>query len=162
MNMKHWLMRPPVFREAQPQDLTRLSKIHQACFPHYWSTAELQSIYQQKGVFVLIARQSGAFIGKLTSGFVIIRSIAGEAEVLTIAVDPNYQGLGVGRKLMQQAMFRLYSERVETLFLEVDEVNQTAVSLYKRLGFKQVGERKGYYAASKGSGTALVMQCRLL
>ncbi|AEV35007.1 Ribosomal-protein-alanine acetyltransferase [Pseudovibrio sp. FO-BEG1] len=161
--MKSWWTseKPPVIERAEKDDLPKLAKLHAECFKQNWGTAELTTIFEQKGVFFLSARTSGV-TGKTDLGFVVIRSIAGEAEVLTIAVSPKQQNKGIGRKLMEAAIFQLYSDRTEALFLEVDDTNDSALKLYKKLGFKQVGERKAYYAASEGSGTALVMRCDLL
>ncbi len=161
--MKSWWTseKPPVIERANKDDLPQLAKLHAECFKQNWGTAELTSIFEQKGVFFLSVRQSSPK-GKFDLGFVVIRAIAGEAEVLTIAVSPKQQNKGIGRKLMEAAIFQLYSDRTEALFLEVDDTNLSALKLYTKLGFKQVGERKAYYAASEGSGTALVMRCDLL
>ena len=56
-------------------------------------------------------------------------------------------------------MRHLYSERAEALFLEVDESNAAAIGLYRRLGFRDVGRREGYYSARDGrKSSALVMR----
>ncbi len=161
--MKSWWTseKPLMIERAEKDDLPDLAKLHAECFKQHWGTAELTTLFEQKGVFILTARTSRV-TGQANLGFVIIRSVAGEAEVLTIAVSPKQQNRGIGRKLMEAAIFQLYSDRTEALFLEVDDTNSAALKLYKKLGFKQVGERKAYYAASEGSGTALVMRCDLL
>ena len=65
------------------------------------------------------------------------------------------------KRLMQEAMFRLYGERCASVFLEVDGANEAALHLYRSLRFQQVGERKGYYRQSEKDGTALVMRADL-
>ena len=63
---------------------------------------------------------------------------------------------------MDEALRHLYRERVETCFLEVAHDNRAALSLYESLGFKTVGERKGYYHRNDGpAGAALVMRLKL-
>ncbi|OKL44477.1 ribosomal protein S18-alanine N-acetyltransferase [Pseudovibrio exalbescens] len=161
MSLSWFKTQLPVIEEAQQHDLPELANIHSACFTHGWGTAELASLYGQIGVFFLAAWVGSTPQRRELVGFLAIRSVAGEAEVLTIAVHPRHRGRGIARKLMHDGIFRLYSERAEVLFLEVDEANTAAVTLYKKLGFKQVGVRKGYYSASEGSGTALVMRCEL-
>lgn len=96
------------------------------------------------------------------AGFAIMRTAADEAEILTLAVSPNDRRRGLGRMLVEEAARRAYHDRVESLFLEVDETNHAAVSLYKRLGFETVGQRSSYYQkADAPPSTALVMRLRL-
>ena len=63
---------------------------------------------------------------------------------------------------MDEALRQLYRERVRSCFLEVDPDNAPAVSLYRSLGFAQVGARKGYYQRpGADAGAALVMRLDL-
>ena len=87
---------------------------------------------------------------------------------MTIAVAKDARGYGLGKALMRAVMGDLYADRIPKLFLEVDETNEAAVSLYKSLGFKQVGEREAYYKpVDRDDGyaptrpRALVMRCEL-
>lgn len=60
---------------------------------------------------------------------------------------------------MQSATREAMMRGAETMFLEVDNANTSAVGLYRKLGFKTVAERKAYYTARDGSkSTALVMR----
>jgi ribosomal-protein-alanine N-acetyltransferase len=70
-----------------------------------------------------------------------------EAEIITIAVDPSERGRGIADRLMREAIRRQQAERVRTIFLEVDETNQPAVNLYKKLGFRITDQRAGYYSS---------------
>ncbi|APU17590.1 MULTISPECIES: ribosomal protein S18-alanine N-acetyltransferase [Actinoalloteichus] len=70
-----------------------------------------------------------------------------EAEVHTIAVDPDYQGGGVGTALLR-ALLRRADEVSATTFLEVRTDNRQAITLYERHGFEVVGLRKRYYQPS--------------
>ena len=63
---------------------------------------------------------------------------------------------------MDAVLRHLHGERAESLFLEVDETNTAAIALYRRLGFRKVGQRKAYYDAGDGSkNAALVMRLDL-
>lgn len=152
---------PPVIEEALDEDLPILAEIQGASFSHKWGTAELSRMKAQKGVDILVARRSSPYGTRTPLGFLILRRAADEAEVITIAVHPRQRGRGIGKKLMEAGLFRLYGERCSHLFLEVDAANEPAVLLYRGLGFKEVGRRKGYYGASEGDGTALVMRIDL-
>ncbi len=152
---------PPVVEDAQQEDLPKLAEIHAQSFSQDWSEEELARLQGQEGVSLRVARRASPYGTRTPLGFVIIRAVADEAEVLTIAVHPRHRGRGIAKKLMEDAMFRLYSDRCASLFLEVDASNESALLLYKSLGFKQVGERKGYYRSGEGAGTALVMRVDL-
>ena len=92
-------------------------------------------------------------------GFALIRVTGEEAEILTIAVTPSWQNHGVGQRLMRTVLANLHADRVAKLFLEVDEGNKSAISLYKRVGFEQVAIRKNYYNLGEGNKShALVMR----
>ncbi|MBO6756431.1 MAG: ribosomal protein S18-alanine N-acetyltransferase [Roseibium sp.] len=152
---------PPVVEDALDEDLPKLAEIHESGFSHQWDADELARLKSQDGILMLTARRAGAYGTRNPLGFLVIRTVADEAEVLTIAVHPRHRGRGVGKKLMQEAIFRLYGDRCACLFLEVDAANEAALLLYRSLGFRQVGERKGYYREADGEGTALVMRIDL-
>ncbi|WP_086930034.1 ribosomal protein S18-alanine N-acetyltransferase [Agarilytica rhodophyticola] len=69
---------------------------------------------------------------------------ADEAELLIIAVDPDYQKRGIAKKLLT-FMESVLSDHANELFLEVRLTNSNAIYLYESLGFNCVGERRGYY-----------------
>lgn len=93
-----------------------------------------------------------ASVGDETAGFCAWRQLtADEAELLNLAVDPAYRRLGVA-----SALLGALSDNVSgTLFLEVAEHNVSAIALYVRLGWQQIGLRKGYY--DQGKTNAVVM-----
>jgi ribosomal-protein-alanine N-acetyltransferase len=78
-------------------------------------------------------------------GFVLARETAGEAEILTLAVAPEARCRGVARKLVQALCAALAARGAESLFLEVACDNHAANALYRRFGFRQMGQRKDYY-----------------
>jgi ribosomal-protein-alanine N-acetyltransferase len=140
----------------QPGDVEAMADIHSRSFARSWNAADIRRLLDGKGVMALVARSEGA--GKEPpSGFVILREAADESEIITIATDPAKRRSGVGRALMHAAIRQLQGDRIARLFLEVSEENAPALSLYRQLGFRQVGIRKGYYVSQgrqTGSGDA--------
>jgi ribosomal-protein-alanine N-acetyltransferase len=153
---------PPVVDRGTTADADDLGEIHASSFHRGWSPAELEALIAQDRVVTMVARRGSPFGSRRPVGFVMVRSTDGEAEVLTLAVNPRHRGKGLGRQLMDAALRRLYHDRVRSVFLEVDEGNAAALGLYARLGFREVGRRRNYYAKAGGpASTALVMRADL-
>ena len=153
--------------EAQPEDYPVLENIHAQSFDRAWSIDELTSTLAVKGTQCFVANIRGKS-AKGAKGFVILRTLAGQSEILTIATDPAYRKRGIARLLLEYAIRRLQAERVGQLFLEVAEDNGAALRLYQSLKFKRIATRKAYYrnrgrCESEGAEkvNALVMQLEL-
>lgn len=148
--------------EAESAEAETLAEIHADSFARNWSADDIAALMADNNVFALAVRRESLFGLRKMAGFVMVRVAADEAEILTIAVSRARRGSGFGRMLMEEALRRLYRERVAACFLEVNRDNQRAVGLYRKLGFEEVGARKGYYDSIAGSdGSALVMRLQL-
>ncbi|HTO33917.1 MAG TPA: N-acetyltransferase [Pararhizobium sp.] len=164
MALTDYFARKPEFDifPLEAADLPQAAAIHELRFTPCWSDGELHALLVQDTVFGFIARQSNALTRPITGGFVLARVAAGEAEILTIGVDPKFARLGLGWRLMRAAIREARDQAAETVFLEVDETNIAAVGLYRKLGFAKVGERRAYYQGVNGAKTAaLVMRLDL-
>lgn len=82
--------------------------------------------------------------------------IAGDAELLMIAVSPQAQGRGYGRQLMNAIHQYLQEQQAEQWFLDVRASNDSAINLYESMGFAQVGARANYYPSPDGHEDALL------
>jgi [ribosomal protein S18]-alanine N-acetyltransferase len=120
-----------------------MAAIHAASFttPRPWSGAEIDSLLQSRFVFALCESQ----------GFLLGRALAGEAELLTLAVDPAARRQGLGAKLVSGFLAQARLRDATTAFLEVAADNLAAQSLYLGIGFTLSGRRKGYYHALDGT-----------
>ena len=119
-----------------------MARLHGLCFvhPRPWNADEFAAVLGSPLCFVLM--QPG--------GFLIGRVVAGEAEVLTLAVDPAARRLGIGRALMQGFLAAATGRGATRAFLEVAADNGAALALYHKAGFAEVGVRRGYYRQSSG------------
>lgn len=139
---------------AELKDAQRLAQLHAQGFFRGWPVADLLGFLEDKATPTYVACDAKRRI----AGFALIRLVADESELLTIAVDPKWRGKGVGRALLDAVFTDLMMSPARKMFLEVDEQNHPAIKLYKRLGFSTISSRKGYYAKADGSAaTALVM-----
>ena len=135
-----------------PSDMAAL---HARCFitPPPWSAQ----------AFAGLQASTGVFTHGDARGFVLGRALAGEAEVLTLAVAPEARRLGLGHALMQHFHDTARDAGAETAFLEVAENNAAAIALYLSLGYTRTGTRRGYFkSADSLSLDALVMAKPLL
>ena len=95
-------------------------------------------------------------------GFILIRVVADEAEILTLAVRPQARRHGLGLSLVEQAAQTAAEHGAARLFLEVAEDNAAARSLYARAGFETAGRRPRYYARANGPAVdALLLSLNL-
>ncbi len=140
----------PVMAEARPRDAAAIAKLHAASFKRGWGEDEFQTLLADRAVMA-----HRAAIGTAPIGFILSRLAAGEAEILSVAIAPNWRGRGFARPLLDLHLRRLAGLGVRAVFLEVDEHNAPANALYRRAGFHQVGRRQGYY---DGEATALVLR----
>lgn len=139
---------------ADTGDAPTLAKLHAQGFYRGWPVSDFVEFLGGKNTPTYIACDARRRI----AGFALIRTVADEAELLTIAVDPKWRGKGVGRALLDAVFADLMLSPARRMFLEVDEQNHSAIALYKRHGFVTISSRKGYYARPDGSAaTALVM-----
>ena len=125
-------------------------EIERRSYPYPW-TRLIFSDCLHAGYSCWVCERQG-----IIQGYGIISIAAGEAHLLNICVGPEWQGRGLGRRLLRR-MFRLAGERnADTLFLEVRESNRTARQLYESEGFVEIGQRRGYYPRDHGREDALV------
>lgn len=122
-----------------------MARIHRAAFTHAraWSAQEIETLGQPPG-----------FIVSRDGGFAIGRAVAGEAELLTLAVDPAVRRRGLGRALLADFEAGCGAAR---LFLEVAADNAAAIALYRSAGWGEIGRRPGYYARGQGAVDAVLM-----
>ena len=88
------------------------------------------------------------------AGLVLIRCVAGECEVLTLGIVENQRGRGYARQLLAAAQGAAGDSGSTRMFLEVSELNDAAIALYRQAGFQSAGRRRGYY---RDGADALIM-----
>jgi ribosomal-protein-alanine N-acetyltransferase len=128
-----------------PEDLARL---HRAAFApeRGWNAAEFETLCASPGVQLYLR----------PGGFALVRTVADEAELLTLAVDPAERRKGVADALMRDW---LDATPARQAFLEVAEDNAAAQALYAKHGFSVSARRKAYYTRLEAAAVdALLMQ----
>jgi ribosomal-protein-alanine N-acetyltransferase len=126
------------------QCMTVMASAFDPGFGEAWTGPQLHSMMTLPGSFLVTGRIDGKVIG-----FGLLRAIAQEAELLLLAVDPRYRGLGHGRRILDRCLMVAERCSAETVFLEVRNGNP-AVHLYSKAGFTQYSVRKDYYIGCDG------------
>lgn len=116
----------------------QLAALHARCFttPRPWLADEFSALLQTSGCFLLTRGR----------GFLLGRAIAGEAELLTLAVAPDARRQGTGRALTREFSATSFTMGARDLFLEVAADNTPAQAMYADLGWRETGRRRDYYA----------------
>lgn len=97
-------------------------------------------------------------------GFSICHIVSGEITLMNIAVAPNAQGQGHGASLLDDIIAYASDHQgiqQSPIFLEVRESNQSAIALYRKHGFQDIGRRPNYYPPvppATAQETAVVMR----
>lgn len=103
-----------------------------------------------------------ALVGERIAGFQIVSHVLDESHLLNVAVDPRWQGQGIGTLLLESGIARARAQRRSVIYLEVRMSNDAARRLYHRLGFVEAGYRRGYYQGPDGAEDACLMTLTLV
>lgn len=129
-----------------PAVMAIMTTAFEAKFGEAWTRSQCAGILPMTGVSLMLAQDSGR---RPPIGFSLFRTVAGEAELLLLAVAPDYQGNGIGRLLLEQFVECGRASGATRVHLEVRDGNP-AVQMYRLAGFKPAGRRPNYYRGSDG------------
>ena len=130
-----------VVKQVDADEAATLSTIHQSAFSESWSAADFAAMFSIAGTQAFVAE-----VASDAAGMALTRTIAGQAEILSIATLPSRRRTGVAAKLLGKVIECSKALRAQTLFLEVAQSNVAARGLYVKAGFSESGRRKAYYA----------------
>ena len=117
-----------------------IAELEKMCFSDPWSVKSIESELKNDLSLWVVALDADKVVGYVGS-----QSVLGWADMMNLAVDPSYRKKGIGRGLVNELIAKLKENKVTCLTLEVRVSNESAISLYRSLGFTQVGRRPGYY-----------------
>ncbi|HWJ60203.1 MAG TPA: GNAT family N-acetyltransferase [Sphingomicrobium sp.] len=111
-----------------------------------WTRSQCAGILPMAGIALTIARDG---LCHQVVGFSLTRIIAGESELLLLAVAPEYQRRSVGSVLLDDFIQRSLAAGSRRMHLEVRDGNP-AIAMYEASGFSPAGRRKAYYRGGDG------------
>ena len=134
--------------------VAQIAEIEKLCFSDPWSEQSVASELGNRLSLWLVAMD-----GDTVAGYIGSQSVLDKADMMNVAVHPNYRRQGIGQKLVLALAEALQQKGIKGLMLEVRQSNDPAISLYEKLGFQQVGLRPNYYRNPKEN--ALIMRKEL-
>jgi ribosomal-protein-alanine N-acetyltransferase len=157
-----WLRRAPEVARVdaiEARHAARLADIHASAFARPWSALDFEQFLTDRSI-----RADGLFLGRAAqpSGFAVSRRAADEAEILSVAVSREARGRGHAHTLLAAHLQALAHAGVRAVHLEVEDGNEPALALYRRLGFTPAGRREGYYLRPDGSRAGALTMRRML
>jgi len=133
-------------REAIPLDLPVLASMEKALFADApWSMGQFKEEF--KGVpktryFLVATEEQDQIVGYAA---VLVVAPGVEADVLTVAVLPDFTRQGIASQFMSELEKWSFSKQAPAMMLEVGVNNLSAIALYEKLGYENISTRKGYY-----------------
>lgn len=143
-----------LIRPMQQADVSAVASLEQRVQSHPWSANQLADSQQQHQCQVLL-------VDHQVVGFCILQPVLDEANLLLMAVAPEWQGHGLGYKLLQHSIAAL-GDGCSQVFLEVRASNRAAIALYHKADFHQIDRRKQYYPRVGGGREDAVIMVRML
>ena len=134
--------------------VAQIAEIEKLCFSDPWSENSVASELNNPLSLWLVALD-----GATVAGYVGSQSVLDGADMMNIAVHPDYRRRGIARELVTGLADALAEKGVKSLALEVRQSNAPAIALYEQLGFQQVGLRPNYYRNPREN--ALIMRKEL-
>jgi ribosomal-protein-alanine N-acetyltransferase len=138
-------------RTMNYSDLKQVIVVEEKAYPHPWT----------EGIFRDCLRVGhNAWVMTLDSeiiAYAIVMLSPGEAHILNICIDPDYQAKGLGRYMLRHLIKKTNQTDIDMVLLEVRRSNTKAQQLYQSEGFHELGVRKAYYPADKGREDAIIL-----
>ena len=121
-----------------------IAEIEKLCFSDPWSINSISTELDNRLSLWYVAMD-----GDTLAGYVGSQTVLGSADMMNLAVHPDYRRQGIGMGLICALVDGLVQKGAKCLLLEVRESNQPAIDLYEKMGFYKVGRRPGYYRNPK-------------
>ena len=137
-------------KELSKEYIKDVAEIEKACFSRPWTEISIEAELQNEFSKFYVAVENGRGVG-----YVGLYALMGEADIVRVAVLPEYRQKGIARAVLSKSL-----ESVEgDVFLDVRESNTAAINLYKSLGFYDTGVRKDYYSNPTENAVLMKRDC---
>ncbi len=138
-------------RTMNYSDLSQVINVEKKAYPHPWTLGIFRDCLRVgHHAWVML-------LDRKTIGYAVVMLSPGEAHILNICIDPDYQAKGLGRHLLRYLIKSTNQTDIDMVLLEVRRSNTNAQCLYQSEGFHELGVRKAYYPAQEGREDAIIL-----
>jgi len=151
---------PPINIQIRPMlmnDLEQVKVIDQLSFSMPWSDNAYRYEIMENPASMLWVADAETSNGFKVCGMVVVWLILNETHIATLAVHPEYRGLGIGKQLLAVALKRSAQQGANLATLEVRDSNKIAQNIYRNFGFESVGRRKRYYRDNREDAVLMTL-----
>ena len=127
-------------RKMTDREVPQVAELEKLCFSQPWSEKSVAGELDNSLALWLVAME-----GDRLAGYVGSQTVMDETDMMNLAVAPQFRRQGVGETLVNALTASLKELGSRCLTLEVRDSNGPARALYAKLGFVEVGRRRGYY-----------------
>ena len=137
------------YRQPIALDIPVLVTYEKQLFPYSpWNSAQFKE--ELAGIpttrYMSIAESGNTIIGYCG---VFLPAAGVEADVLTVAVLPEFRRQGIAKEFMRQIEQWSKERGASAMMLEVEHTNESAIALYINLGYMKISVRMDYYGPGK-------------
>ena len=133
------------------EDLTEIVKIENRCHLTPWTSKNFIDSYCAKNLFKVLKNENDII------GYYIALFALDECELLNITITSELQQNGFGELMLKDLFNECRKANIVNIFLEVRRSNFSAIQLYKKIGFNEIGVRNNYYQNKDGKEDAILM-----
>lgn len=127
-------------RKMTAGEVSQVAELEKLCFTLPWSEKSVAGELENPLALWLVAME-----GDSLAGYVGSQTVMDETDMMNLAVAPQFRRQGVGEALVSALVASLKERGSRCLTLEVRDSNEAARALYAKLGFVEIGRRRGYY-----------------
>lgn len=138
-------------QNMKSSDVDSMMLIEQSCHTHPMSHKNMLSCFGGRYF------SKGLYIDDSLVGFYMAEMAGPDFTLMDICISPQYQGKGYAKSLIENLIEEANNRNAESIFLEVRVSNISAIGLYEKCGFNEMGIRKDYYPAGNGREDAKLM-----
>ena len=144
-----------ICREMTGQDLAEVAVIEAMIFNDPWTREGFEGALATPGNLYITA-----CLEERTVGYCGLYRSFEEGEIVNVAVHPDFRRRGIGEEMMRFLIRKGKEQGITRFILEVREGNESAIALYRKLGFSCLGLRKDFYEKPRENAWIMSLEYR--